>query len=105
MLLRETKGRAAWSQNISAHPGLVMLLVRSWEHSGGPGHVGDHLHPNTGTGQTGLAALRIIQGHDKCFCEQPHLVQRRRDETKLSCIEQHTANTKILQEAQDRGQT
>ena len=96
MLLRETKGRAAWSQNISAHLGLVMLLVRSWEHSGGPGHVGDHLHPNTG--QTGL-------GHDKCLCEQPHLVQRQRDETKLSCIEQHTANTKVLQDAQDRGQT
>ena len=50
-----------------------------------------------------------MQGHDKCLCEQPHLVQRRRDDTKLSaklfCIEQHTANTKILQEAQDRGQT
>ena len=69
--------------------------------------MGDPFHPDTG--QTGLAALRIMQGHDKCLCEQPHLVQRRRDDTKLSaklfCIEQHTANTKILQEAQDRGQT
>ena len=98
MLLRETKGRAAWSQNISEHPGLVTLLSAQLGTRRRPRERG---WPPSGH----LAALRIMQGHDKCLCEQPHLVQRRRDETKLSCIEQHTANTKILQEAQDRGQT
>ena len=37
-------------------------------------HVGDHLHLNTG--QTCLAVLNIMQGHDKCQYDQPHLVQR-----------------------------
>ena len=74
MLLRETESRAAWSQNLSTHQGLVTLLAMQHlmlsvsgnrEYGRGPGHVGDRHHPNTG--QTDLAVLKIMHGCDQCL--------------------------------------
>ena len=74
MLLRETESRAVWSQNLSTHRGLVTLLATQHlmlsvsgnrEYGRGPGHMGDHHHPNTG--QTGLAVLKIMQGCNECL--------------------------------------
>ena len=45
--------------HVTGHAASDGVCVRGWRHLGAPGHMGHHLHPDTG--QTGLAQLKITQ--------------------------------------------